>query len=79
MRIKFIVILLVLASLACTANVSVLRPTGMPSLAASPSTITQTPPPVSALPLEGLPNVIPADISAIHMLDPQNGWRPELA
>jgi photosystem II stability/assembly factor-like uncharacterized protein len=74
MRIKITVLLLVLASLACTANVSVLNPTVTPSPEAIPTTVTQTPPPVSAPPLEGLPNVVPADISSIHMLDPQNGW-----
>jgi photosystem II stability/assembly factor-like uncharacterized protein len=74
MRIKLVVLLLVLASLACTANVSVLSPTVTPSPEAIPATVTQTPPPVSAPPLEGLPNVIPTDISSIHMLDTQNGW-----
>jgi photosystem II stability/assembly factor-like uncharacterized protein len=74
MRIKFAVLLLILATLACTANVSVLNPTVTPSPEAIPTAVTQAPAPVSAPPLEGLPNVIPSGISSIHMLDPQNGW-----
>jgi photosystem II stability/assembly factor-like uncharacterized protein len=74
MRIKFVVLILVLASLACTANVSVLNPTVTPSEEVIPTPVIQTTPLVSAPPLEGLPNVVPADISTIHMLDLQNGW-----
>ncbi len=76
MRIKWIVLILMLASLACTANVAVLQPTSTlsPTLTPSPTIVSPTIPPVSAPPLEGLPNVIPTDISLIHMLDKQNGW-----
>ena len=75
MRIKVFVLILLLASLACTANVSVLQPapTISPTIA-HPTTEATSNPPVSAPPLEGMPNVIPNNISAIHMLDPQNGW-----
>ncbi len=71
MRIKFVVLTLVLASLACTANVSILSPVPTASPEAT-STVTPEFTPtaqVSAPSLEGLPNVIPDSISSIHMLD----------
>jgi photosystem II stability/assembly factor-like uncharacterized protein len=74
MRIKIIVLTLLLASLACTANVSVLNPTATSFPEVVPTTVVQTLPPVSAPPLEGLPSIAPANISSIQMLDPQNGW-----
>ena len=77
MRTKFIGLILILSSLACTANAAVLQPTLTPSVTiavASTAESTSTPPPVSAPPLEGMPNVIPTNISSIHMLDFQNGW-----
>lgn len=76
MRLKLIICSLVFAALACTANVSVLQPASTDSATISPSPTAEVTsiPPVSAPPLEGLPNVIPANISSIHMLDPQNGW-----
>jgi photosystem II stability/assembly factor-like uncharacterized protein len=74
MRLKFIGLMLVLASLACTANVTVLNSTPTSSPEIIPTDILESTPPVSVPPLEGLPNVIPNDISTIHMLDPQNGW-----
>jgi photosystem II stability/assembly factor-like uncharacterized protein len=74
MRLKFIGLMLVLASLACTANVTVLNSTPTSSPEIIPTDILESTPPVSVPPLEGQPNVIPNDISTIHMLDPQNGW-----
>jgi len=76
MRIRFIVLTLVLASLACTANVSVLNPvpTASPELIPSAVPESTSTAQVSAPPLESLPNVVPDGISTIHMLDTQNGW-----
>lgn len=65
MRIKLILLILVLASLACTTSVTVLNPA---------ATVIATTPPVGVPPLEGLPIVIPPDIASLHMLDTQNGW-----
>ena len=66
MRIKFIGFIPVLASLACTANVSTLQP--------APTAESTSIPLVSAPPLEGMPNVIPTNISSTHILDFQNAW-----
>jgi photosystem II stability/assembly factor-like uncharacterized protein len=74
MRIKLFIILLVAASLACSANVTILNPTSNVPAEVTPSPISETTPVVSVPPLEGLPIVIPNDISAIHMLDTANGW-----
>ncbi len=76
MRIKILLLTLLAASLACTANVSVLQPSPTLSPTSAPVSTAEstTVPPVSAPPLEGLPNVIPTNISSIHMLDLQNGW-----
>jgi photosystem II stability/assembly factor-like uncharacterized protein len=70
MRFKLIVTTLILASLACTANVSVLNTPAPPS----ETTPTESTPLVSVPPLEGLPIVVPSDISSIQMIDTQNGW-----
>jgi hypothetical protein len=50
MRIKLIVLIMVLASLACTANVSILSPTLTHSPESIPTPVTQTPPPVTWMP-----------------------------
>src|SRR5690349_13365283 len=76
MRIRFSVLTLVLASLACTANVSVLNPvpTASPELIPSAVPESTTTPQVTTSPLESLTSVVPDGISSIHMLDSQNGW-----
>ena len=73
MRFKLVLAILVLASLACTANVSVLKPPATSSPETIPSVYTEPtqPPPTS---LEDRPAVVPEAISALHMLDSQNGW-----
>jgi photosystem II stability/assembly factor-like uncharacterized protein len=74
MRFKFTFLTLIVASLACTANVSVLNPTTATPQQIIPSEVPQSTPPVSVPPLEGLPIVVPGEITHIDMLDAQNGW-----
>ena len=73
MRFKLVLAMLVLASLACTANVSVLKPPATASLEAIPTVYTEPtqPPPTS---LEDRPAVVPEAISTFHMIDSQDGW-----
>lgn len=74
---KLLVLTLLLVSLACTANVSVLNPAGTvtPQSLSTAVTDSATPAAVpSVQSLEGFPPVIPTDIAKIQMVDAQNGW-----
>jgi photosystem II stability/assembly factor-like uncharacterized protein len=74
MRIKIVIVMLVLASLACTANVSTLKPpaTSFPKPASTVfSEPTQLLPAAS---LDSQPLVVPDGIDALYMLGTQNGW-----
>lgn len=77
MRTKLLVLTLVLASLACTANVSVLNPAGTSTLQPLSTAVTDSATPAasaSVQSLEGFLPVVPNDISKIQMVDTQNGW-----
>jgi photosystem II stability/assembly factor-like uncharacterized protein len=73
MRIRLLVLALVLASLACSANVSVLNPsTSTPQ--ATATAFLESRPAISGPSFEGFAPVVPNDISKIQMVDAQNGW-----
>ena len=73
MRFKLFIITVIFASLACTVNVSVLN-TPVPASEPVATAGVEATSPVSVPPLEGLPVVVPGDISSIRMIDTQNGW-----
>jgi photosystem II stability/assembly factor-like uncharacterized protein len=74
MRIKVALLVIVLTTLACTANVTPLNtaPSPTPEIFPTPMVeITQAPPTPS---ITSQPVVSPEAISKIHMIDSQNGW-----
>lgn len=73
MRIKLVLAVLVLASLACSAKVSVLKPAATSSPESIP-TVSIEPAQPHPAPFEDRPAVVPAAISTFHMIDEQNGW-----
>lgn len=74
MQIKLVLLTLLLASLACTGNVTVMNPA--PTAAPEPTSTgtAEIPQPNPVLPLESRPVIVPQGISTLRMLDPQNGW-----
>ncbi len=74
MRVKLSLLTLVLASLACTANVSTVAPIPEPSITQPSETQVVTAPPVPSTSLNDMPVVVPEAMSRVHMLDAQNGW-----
>jgi photosystem II stability/assembly factor-like uncharacterized protein len=74
MRTKLLILTLVLASLACTANVSILNPVVTPTSQSLPTAGADATPSVSVPTFEGFLPVVPSEISKIQMMDAQNGW-----
>src|SRR5258706_716072 len=74
MRIKLTLLVLLLASLACSANVSSLKPAPTLTPSIFPTAITASSLTVTAPSSDVQPIVKPEAISNIHMLDVQNGW-----
>ena len=74
MRLKIFILTLVAASLACTANVSILKPTATTLPEILPTAVAEPTQTISTSSLDSQPVVIPEGISRFHMLDPQNGW-----
>jgi photosystem II stability/assembly factor-like uncharacterized protein len=69
MRIKLTLLVFLLTSLACSVNVSSLKPAPTLTPSIFPTEITATAPSSTVQPV-----VKPEAISSIHMLDVQNGW-----
>jgi len=75
MRIKLAILILILTSLACTANVSTFNsPTSNPPTESPTVQVELTSAPGISLSLDSQPLVTPEAISSIHMLDANNGW-----
>ncbi len=74
MRFKIVLLILILASLACSANVTTVDtlPSSTPEII-SP-VLSDTTQPIVASSLDSQPIVNPEAISRLHMLDTQNGW-----
>jgi len=74
MRVKLTLLILVLSSLACAANVSTVFPTPIQPATEIPDVRVEITNPPAVHSLDNQPMVIPESISHIDMLDLQNGW-----
>jgi len=74
MRIKFALLVLVLTSLACTANVSTISPTPIQPVTQIPDVYVEITEPSAVHLLDNQPVMVPESISHLDMLDLQNGW-----
>jgi photosystem II stability/assembly factor-like uncharacterized protein len=74
MRIKTLLLALIFASLACTANVSILNPPPTSTPGAQPTAVMNSTPSVVPSSVEGFLPTVPNEISKIQMVDAQNGW-----
>ena len=74
MRFKIALLVLILASLACSANVTTYNTVPSPTPEIIASIVTDTPQSAIDSLLDSQPVVVPDAISSLHMLDAQNGW-----
>jgi len=74
MHIKIILVILILALLACAANISILKPPATPLPETASTVFIEPTQPLPSSSLDSEPLVVPDGISAFHMLDAQNGW-----
>src|SRR5215510_13187457 len=74
MRIKFAVLVLVLTSLACSANVTTFNTQSSPTPEINAPIVADAPQPEAGSLLDSQPIVVPEAVSNLHMLDAQNGW-----
>lgn len=74
MRIKLALLVLILASLSCSANVTTFNTLPSPTPEIVAPIIADTPQPAIGSSLDSQPVVVPEAISNLDMLDPQNGW-----
>jgi len=74
MRFKIVLLILVLASLACSANVTTVNTPPSPAPETVAPIVADTPQPAVGSSLDSQPVIVPEAISDLHMLDTQNGW-----